>query len=172
MPLDAPDIWESAGRLLMALVFSGIVGWEREAKGRPAGLRTHILVALGAAGFTLVSIALYAESVAAGHAPPFDPGRIISTIVGGVGFLGAGAIIQSRGEVHGLTTAASIWLVAAVGVASGAGLYTLSTLMAALALVTLVLIKWIERRWFDEEEAKGKSAEVAEGADDEFEPPI
>lgn len=151
MPLDAPDIWESAGRLAMALVFSGAVGWEREIKGRPAGLRTHIMVALGSAGFTLIALEMIASLGTPEHAPIFDGVRIIAAIVGGVGFLGAGAIIQSRGEVKGLTTAASIWLASAIGVASGMGYYALSTLMVAFALTTLVIIKRMERRWFANE---------------------
>jgi putative Mg2+ transporter-C (MgtC) family protein len=131
----------------MALVFSGVVGWEREIKGRPAGLRTHIMVALGSAGFTLIALELITSLGTPDHAPIFDGVRIIAAIVGGVGFLGAGAIIQSRGEVKGLTTAASVWLVSAIGVASGAGYYALSTLMVGFALITLVLIKWMQRRW-------------------------
>ncbi len=150
MILEAPDMLESAARLGMALVFSAAIGWEREQKGRSAGLRTHILVALGAAGFTLIALEISGAAVAAGISPPYDPGRIISTIVGGVGFLGAGAILHSRHRVHGLTTAAGIWAVAAIGVACGCGLYSLAILMTALGLATLVVIKHFADKWFDD----------------------
>lgn len=152
MELNAPDLWESAARLTLSLVFSAAIGWEREHKGRPAGLRTHILVAIGATGFTLIALEVSGASIAAGISPPFDPGRILSTIIGGIGFLGAGAILHSRHRVHGLTTAASIWAVAAIGMACGCGLYALTVLMTVLCLVTLVAIKQIEDKWFDDDD--------------------
>lgn len=154
MALDAPEFMESAARLILASIFSAAIGWEREQKGRSAGLRTHILVALGATGFTLVALEISGAAVAAGISPPYDPGRIISTIVGGVGFLGAGAILHSRHRVHGLTTAAGVWAVAAIGVACGCGLYSLAILMTALGLVTLVVIKRLEKKWFDDDDAE------------------
>jgi putative Mg2+ transporter-C (MgtC) family protein len=130
-------------RLGAALVLGAIIGWEREVKGRAAGLRTHTLVAVGAAGFTLVG----AEFVAAGREDgrDLDPLRIIEAIATGVGFLGAGSIIQSRGQVKGLTTAASIWVVAAVGVAAGAGYILLAALLTAFALLTLIAMLWAEK---------------------------
>jgi len=132
-------------RLGVALLFAAIVGWERESRGRAAGLRTHLLVALGAAGFTLVGLEL-AEAAATERDVTIDPLRVISGIVGGVGFLGAGAIIQSRGEVYGLTTAAGLWVVAAVGVAAGAGLYEIATAMSVFAIITLAILRPIEKR--------------------------
>lgn len=150
MELGAPNLWESMVRLVLALVFSAAIGWERELKGRPAGLRTHILVAIGATGFTLVALALSGAAASAGISPPYDPGRILSTIVGGIGFLGAGAILHSEKRVHGLTTAASIWAVAAIGMACGCGLYGLTVLMTLLCLVTLMAVKQVEKRWFDD----------------------
>ena len=152
MELGAPELWETAVRLTLALLFSALIGWEREHKGRPAGLRTHMLVAIGAAGFTLVALEITGASIAAEFKPPFDPGRIISTIVGGIGFLGAGAILHSRHRVHGLTTAAGIWAVAAIGIACGCGLYSLAVLMTVLGLVTLISIKQFEKKWFDDED--------------------
>jgi len=101
--------WEIVVRLVLAALFAAVVGWERERSGRAAGLRTHMMVSLGATGFAV--IALDMESIlppAAEVTMSADPVRIIAAIVGGVGFLGAGAIIQSRGEVRGLTTAASL----------------------------------------------------------------
>jgi putative Mg2+ transporter-C (MgtC) family protein len=130
-------------RLGSALVLGAVIGWEREAKGRAAGLRTHTLVAVGAAGFTLVGAEFGAAARDAGHA--LDPLRIIEAIATGVGFLGAGCIIQSGGQVKGLTTAASIWTVAAVGVAAGAGHLLLALLLTVFALMTLIALLWAEK---------------------------
>lgn len=118
-------------RLLLAAVLGGIIGFQRERSQRPAGLRTHMLICIGAALFTIVGIAGF---------PGGDPGRIAAGIVTGIGFLGAGAILHRQGGiVIGLTTAASIWTVAAIGVAVGAGLYILSAAAALIALVVLML---------------------------------
>ena len=137
------SVLDALVRLTTALVLAAVVGWEREASGRAAGLRTHMLVALGAAGFTLVGLELAAVSAEKGaHS---DLIKIIEAIATGIGFLGAGAIIQSRGEVQGLTTAASIWVVAAVGTAAGAGYWLLASLMTALSLLTLTVLRWIAR---------------------------
>lgn len=118
-------------RLLAAALCGGAVGWEREIKNRPAGLRTHMLVALGAAGFTMLSTELLERH------PSSDPARIIEGIIGGVGFLGAGTILQRRGDIKGMTTAAGIWVVAAIGIAAGLGEYQL---LIALVLITLVTL--------------------------------
>lgn len=166
MDLNAPNFWESAIRLVLALAFSAAIGWERERKGRPAGLRTHILVAIGATGFTLVALQLSGAAATAGISPPYDPGRILSTIIGGIGFLGAGAILHSRHRVHGLTTAASIWAVAAIGMACGCGLYSLAVLMTGLGLVTLIVIKRLERVWFDAAEDSRYPEAGGAGGDD------
>lgn len=139
--------WEILIRLLIALFFGAIVGWERERVGRPAGLRTHMLVALGSAVFTLVAVLLMEESMR--HSDSglrLDATRIIQGVVGGVGFLGAGAIIQSRGKVKGLTTAAGVWVVASVGVAAGLGFYLLAGLTAGGTLLTLGAIRLMEHR--------------------------
>jgi putative Mg2+ transporter-C (MgtC) family protein len=119
-------------KLLLAVVLGGLIGYERESEAKPAGLRTMVLVAMGSCLFTIASIKI---SLAEGG--PFDPGRIASGIVTGIGFLGAGAILRSSGHVLGLTTAASIWLVAAIGMAVGMGLYAealLATLVGFLIL--------------------------------------
>ena len=141
-PMDM-QILDAVLRIGLALLFAAVIGWEREASGRAAGLRTHMLVALGAGGFTLVGLEFAAVSPDLG-AQSGDPVKIIEAIAAGVGFLGAGAIIQSRGEVKGLTTAASIWVVAAVGTAAGAGYWPLALLMAVLAFVTLTAVRWFE----------------------------
>lgn len=117
------------GYLLIAVVLGGAVGFEREFRGKAAGLRTNILICLGAALFTRLSI-----SVAGDFG---DPARIAAQIVTGVGFIGAGTILHSRGHVSGLTSAATIWLVAAIGVAVGAG--ALIEAVGATLLVVIVL---------------------------------
>jgi putative Mg2+ transporter-C (MgtC) family protein len=125
-------------RLLLATVLGGGIGYQRAREHKPAGLRTHLLVCLGAALFTLAS--LY------GFGPNSDPARIAAGIVVGVGFLGAGTILQMRGEgmVIGLTTAASIWIVAAIGLASGAGLYLLAVVTTIIVLIVLILRRWLQ----------------------------
>jgi putative Mg2+ transporter-C (MgtC) family protein len=134
-----------AMRLVVALVFGAVVGWERERKERPAGLRTNMLVALGACGFTLVAMLIMQDyMVNREQQVEIDPAKIIAGIVGGIGFLGAGTIIQSQGNVKGVTTAASLWVNAAVGIAAGAGYFELAALLAGATLFTLVVVRVIE----------------------------
>jgi len=119
-------------RLLLAAALGAAIGYQRERAGKSAGLRTHILICAGAALFTVVS--LYGFGTAA------DPARVAAGIVAGIGFLGAGAIIRrGEGVVAGLTTAATIWAVAAVGLAAGAGLYLVSAVTTAIILIVLYL---------------------------------
>jgi len=124
--------------ILLAAVMGGVIGIERAISGKAAGLRTNILICLGAAAFTLVSRQMTGDegSIA----------RIAAQVVTGVGFLGAGAIIQDRGGVHGLTTAATIWLVAAIGMACGAGLYALGASATAVGFVVLVALRNVGNR--------------------------
>ena len=122
---------ELALRLALSLILGAAIGFEREYRRQPAGFRTHSLVALGSAMFTIVSAYGFSGS---------DPTRIAAQIVSGIGFIGAGAILHYRGSVRGLTTAASLWAAAAVGMASGAGLYLLALLCAVLVLATLWLL--------------------------------
>jgi putative Mg2+ transporter-C (MgtC) family protein len=116
--------------VLLATVFGGIIGLERQLSGKAAGLRTNVLICLGAAVFTIISKQMAAET---GDSIT----RIAAQIVTGVGFIGAGAIIQDRGGVHGLTTAATIWLVSSIGTACGAGLYALALVTTLIAVVVL-----------------------------------
>jgi putative Mg2+ transporter-C (MgtC) family protein len=122
------------GRLVLAAVLGGAVGLERELFEKPAGLRTNVLICVGAALFTHLSVQFtsWGSSIS-----PADPGRIAAQIVSGIGFLGAGTIIQSRGHVTGLTTAATIWVVAAIGMAAGAG--ALAAAVGGTILILLVL---------------------------------
>ncbi len=134
MPLFDP--WrelEMAVRLLLAGLFGAMLGYEREKAEKPAGLRTMALVSIGAALFTIVSIIGFGSA---------DPARVAAQIVTGIGFLGAGTIIRSGDSdtVRGLTTAASIWLTAAVGMAVGSGLYIISAVSTVVALVVLRLL--------------------------------
>jgi putative Mg2+ transporter-C (MgtC) family protein len=144
---DLPDLEQLTRivvRLLLAALLGGLLGWERESKGKAAGLRTHMLVAIGAAVFVMIPQQAGVDDA--------DLSRIIQGVVAGIGFLCAGTIIKGRGEeqVKGLTTAAGIWLTAAIGVAVGLGREASALLVALLALVIFAglpaLDRWIERR--------------------------
>ena len=131
---DAAEVTRVMVRLLLAALLGGIVGYEREHKGKAAGLRTHMLVAMGAALFVLVP--------ERGGMDIADMSRVIQGVVAGVGFLGAGAIIKRHSEeqVQGLTTAAGIWMTAAIGVACGLGREAIALLATLLAIVILVML--------------------------------
>ena len=118
-------------RLVFAVIIGGLVGLEREVVHKPAGIRTHMLVCLGSALFVLATL----ETL------PEESAKIIAGVATGVGFLGAGTIFRSKSAVHGLTTAASIWVVAALGLAIGVGLYLMSLVAAVLTLLVLQLHK-------------------------------
>jgi putative Mg2+ transporter-C (MgtC) family protein len=129
-----------AANLLLAFVLGGVVGWLREREGKSAGLRTHILVCVGAAIFMAVAMEFLKIS---GN---FDPGRIIAGVVTGIGFIGAGCIVQAAGSVRGITTAASIWITTAIGVAAGGGLYAIAVVATIITLITLELLGAVERK--------------------------
>lgn len=136
-------------RLVLALVAGGVVGIERELNRKPAGLRTHMMVALGSATFVLLAMSLYTTVVnESDPSTRVDPIRLLEGIMGGIGFLGAGAIIRDRASVEGLTTAGSIWLTGALGAAAGLGYYVLGGLAVVMALVVLSLLGLVERRLF------------------------
>jgi putative Mg2+ transporter-C (MgtC) family protein len=140
-----PDLptWELAVRLLVAAVLTGSIGLERELRERAAGLRTHMLVGVGSALFTIVSAYAWTDFAFSGAGGvTFDPTRIAAQIVTGIGFLGAGAIIRQGLSVRGLTTAAGLWVVAAIGMA--AGYYTAAVLATGLVLVGLGPVRWLE----------------------------
>lgn len=144
-----PDLsWgEVLLRLALAGALGGAIGFERELRDRDAGFRTHLLVALGSAVFTLVS-AYGFRDFQYGRATGFtlDPTRIAAQIVTGIGFLGAGAIIRQGISVRGLTTAATLWIVAAIGMAAGAGYYSVAVLGTALVLFTLYPLRVVADR--------------------------
>jgi putative Mg2+ transporter-C (MgtC) family protein len=135
-------LWVVAIRLFAAALLGGILGWERETKRKPAGLRTFMLVSLGAASFMIVGL----EMLHTDETARFDPTRVIQGIVSGIGFLGAGSILQSRGEVGGVTTAAGIWVVGGIGAACGAGYIAIAFLAVMLALLIMTVLRVVEKR--------------------------
>ncbi|HYW56140.1 MAG TPA: MgtC/SapB family protein [Polaromonas sp.] len=161
---DLPDAAQTTRmlvRLLMAALLGGLLGWERESKGQAAGVRTHMLVAMGAALFVVVS-----AQIEMGQE---DLSRVIQGIVAGVGFLCAGTILKSdnQGDVKGLTTAAGLWLTAAVGVAAGLGRETTAVLATVLALAILSLMPVLIRT-----RAKPASMLVSADASEDAKPPV
>ncbi|GAB4294479.1 MAG: MgtC/SapB family protein [Desulfuromonadia bacterium] len=141
------DITLSGGTsLCVSAILGALVGLEREIHGRPAGFRTHLLVSVGACLFVLVSIDFYRRfGTFTGTLPVgVDPGRVAAQVVTGIGFLGAGAIIREGASVRGLTTAACLWVVAAIGVACGVGMYGTASLVTVIALSSLLALKKVE----------------------------
>ncbi len=149
--LGMPAAWADAlqlgllGRLLLAAVLGGIVGFEREIAGKPAGLRTNLLICVGSALFTELSVEITRFSAGSGPGPRPDPGRIAAQIVTGIGFLGAGTILRSHGRISGLTTAATVWVVAAIGVAVGARAFAAAVGTTVLVMFSLSLLGRMER---------------------------
>lgn len=126
-------------RLVCTAILSIAVGYSREKLQKPAGIRTHLLVALGSACVMLVSIEMFIKYH--GLAPNIDPGRIAGQVITGIGFIGAGTIIRGEGGlVKGLTTAASVWAVAGIGLACGAGFYLLALMVTAVIMLTLFMV--------------------------------
>jgi len=139
-------IADIALRLGIACILGALLGIERERRDRPAGLRTHMLVSLAAACFTLLSLELVAESAHMTGAVRADPIRLLEAVIAGVAFLGAGTIIRGGPSgVKGVTTGASVWLAGGLGVAAGGGYYVIGVLTAILAIVILSVIGAIER---------------------------
>ncbi|WP_223743924.1 MgtC/SapB family protein [Corallococcus sp. AS-1-12] len=164
------------GRLMLATLLGGVLGVEREARNQAAGLRTHTLVALGACCFTLSSV--YTEELLRMGADPTgtraDISRIASQIVVGIGFLGAGVILRHGEAVRGLTTAANLWLTAAVGLACGLGLYVAAGVTVGLALLSLVVLRPLSRLLSPEagrHGGGGRHEQPAEGKNSEDGPP-
>lgn len=124
-------------RLIVAAVLGAGIGVEREVHGHPAGMRTHLLVSLGSALFTILSIHGFGELSGAPGQAPVDPSRVAAQIVSGIGFLGAGAILKDGFTIRGLTTAASLWATAAIGMAAGAGQWTLAVVGTLIVIVSL-----------------------------------
>jgi len=136
---------ETILRVLAAVAAGACLGWERESSHKPAGLRTHVLVTLGAAAAVLTALKLHHQLTVVGEGTSSDLMKVIAGIIGGVGFLGAGSILRDSTGVRGLTTAATIWLSAAMGVACGLGHFKLAATCVVIALSTLVLLGLLER---------------------------
>jgi len=144
---DNQIIW----RLVLSVVLSGLIGLERQLHRRQAGLRTHILVSLGSCLIMLTSLYvfdIYKDKV------PLDPARIAAGVITGIGFLGAGTIIRERAEVRGLTTAASLWVVAGIGLAVGVGFNRAAIYTTILAMVVLFFLRYVEDLIFGREDIK------------------
>jgi putative Mg2+ transporter-C (MgtC) family protein len=137
--------WDTAGQIVLAALLGGVIGFERAWHGHPAGLRTNSLVAVGACLFTILSITAFPM-----HGSTQDTARIAAQVVSGIGFIGAGVLLQSKNRIRGITTAATIWLVAAIGMAVGAGVYFLAifttVFSAAILIVLHPLSAWLLRR--------------------------
>ncbi|MCX7302834.1 MAG: MgtC/SapB family protein [Hyphomicrobiales bacterium] len=129
-----------AARLLLAAAFGAVIGFEREWRNRPAGLRTHILVCVAAATFAILTIEIVHAPMFVVERAAYDPLRVVEAVTAGVAFLAAGVVIFTKGEVHGLTTGAGMWLAGAIGVASGLGLWQVALFSTVLTLVVLTLL--------------------------------
>lgn len=152
--------WAVLFRLILAATLSGIIGFEREFHGRAAGFRTHILLCIGSTLVMLTSMHIfdvYYGKVAC------DPARLAAGVVTGIGFLGAGAIMRSRASVRGLTTAASLWAVAGIGLAVGSGLYFASIVTTVLVMITLMLFSRLEHAMIRKDWYKTIIIEAKEG---------
>lgn len=150
------DFVEIILRLLLALIMGGIIGAERQLHRKAAGFRTHILVCVGSALMMLVSIFIYFTFR---DETTIDPGRVAGHVISGIGFLGAGTIIVTRGSVRGLTTAATLWATAAVGLAIGCGFYLAALITTMIIILSLICLEAFEKKfllketkeYFDEE---------------------
>jgi len=154
--------WAVLFRLVLAAILSGIIGFEREFHGRAAGFRTHILLCIGSTLTMLTSMHIfdvYYSKVAC------DPARIAAGVITGIGFLGAGAIMRSKGSIRGLTTAASLWVVAGVGLAVGSGLYFGAIVTTALTLIALFFFSRMEHAMIRKDWYKTIIVETKEGTD-------
>ena len=136
------------GKLFTAAILGGIIGWERHKRGRPAGLRTHLLVCIGVTLMMLVSEHIFLKYQGYGHDSVLriDPARIAAQVVTGIGFLGAGTIMRSRASIRGLTTAASLWVVAGIGLAVGSGFILPAIFTTVIAMAILTLNSLVEKK--------------------------
>ena len=139
-------VGDASLRLVAAVICGGIIGFEREWKQRPAGLRTHMLVALASALFTIIAFQIYADVQNVDENDTSDPLRLLEAITAGVAFLAAGTIIRGENGVQGITTGAGLWLSGALGMACGKGFYLLAFLGALLTLAILAFVRLLDRR--------------------------
>jgi putative Mg2+ transporter-C (MgtC) family protein len=144
---DLQELWPLLGRILLSALLGGLLGFERDVHGRGAGLRTHLLVSMGACVFMILST--HVESFGIVIATPgfslvTDPARIAAQVVTGIGFLGAGVIIKEGLSIRGLTTAACLWVAAAIGMASGVGFFAIAAVTTVIALFSLTCLRYFE----------------------------
>jgi putative Mg2+ transporter-C (MgtC) family protein len=152
-----------AARLLLATLFGAAIGYEREWRNRPAGLRTHILVCLAAAAFGILTIEIIHAPMFAIEAVHVDPIRVVEAVTAGVAFLAAGSIMFSRGEVQGLTTGAGMWLAGAIGLASGLGLWQIAAFGTLLVLIVAGLLHTFARKLDRERSSKAERKPTGKG---------
>lgn len=145
-----------AGRLALATLFGAIIGFEREWRHHPAGLRTHILVSLAAAAFAIIGIEIVHSSQFDNEGARQDPLRLIEAVTAGVAFLAAGTIIFARGQVKGLTTGAGLWLAGAIGLAAGLGFWQIAATATLLAVVVLGLLQPLEKAIIAKDDKSGR----------------
>src|SRR5437899_11251229 len=139
--------WELLIRLVVGTLLGGVIGYERDVHGRPAGLRTHLIVALASTTFMLVSTHfVYFQHYGRDDLVTVDSSRIAASVVTGIGFLGGGAILRTGVTVQGLTTAAGLWLVAAIGLSAGAGMYVVSAAATLFGVVALAVLRRFEHK--------------------------
>lgn len=149
-------------RLGAAALLGGVIGFEREIKERPAGLRTNMMVALAAATFTLLTAEFVSEGMDVGGVVHVDPLRVMEAVIAGVAFLGAGAILRGGDRVQGLTTGASLWMSGALGVAAGGGYFKLAGIGVGFAIFILILLALFERHFLGSSAAQARASEDRE----------
>lgn len=151
--INNPDVTalNAVFKLTLSMLLGAVVGLERRHKGQIAGMRTFALISMGATLAMLVSIYIPQEYLGLKNG---DPGRIAAQVISGIGFLGAGAIIQMKGSVRGLTTAAGIWMTACIGLAVGAGMYMIATVACLLIIFVLLIMEYLEKHWTKGGDAK------------------
>ena len=142
------ELSEAIVRILVAIALGGLIGIEREYRDKSAGFRTLILISTGASLFTVLGFSIAANPALGGD---IDPTRIISYIISGIGFLGAGVIIKDGQSIKGLTTASTIWLAAALGMGAGAGFFAITTFATVVILFALIVLPYVER-WIDSQQ--------------------
>ena len=142
-------------RILGSILLTGLIGFERETQDRPAGLRTHMLVGLAATSYSVTTLYLVGQDHP--DSIQMDPIRLVEAVTSGVAFLAAGLIVFARGEVRGLTTGASLWLAASVGLAVGLGLWALALMVTGLSLFVVRVLGEVEKRWKREQDAGARN---------------
>ena len=150
-----------AARLISAIIFASMLGIERELTGKVAGLRTHILVCAGACVFTLLSIYGFKMHITEGISGVNDPARIGAQIITGIGFIGAGTIMRTGSNILGITTAATLWMAAAIGMACGCGMYAIGLFATLLTLFVLILIRQFEKKFLSDFLKKYRNVKIS-----------